>query len=168
MLATAVGRWFVRRITGRTVDAATDELADKLPDRVVKAADAMPGDVMRAGGATLAAGRVAAKGIKVTGAKAKEQTQRNLDDIRSDIAVESEIARRSLWSDFLSFSGRHDEATDALLDLRSGRRRGEDAEVVFRRIPNPVKAGRKLLSRSEQEPVGRVQRSYRPAKKTWD
>lgn len=168
MLATAVGRWFVRRVTGRSVDAATDELADKLPDRVVKAADAMPGDVMRAGGATLVAGRVAAKGIKVTSAKAKEQTQRNLDDIRSDIAVESEIVRRSLWSDFLRFNGRPDEATDALLDVRGNRNTGGDPAAMFKRLPNPVATGRKLLGKAKEEPVSRVQRSFRPAKKPWD
>ncbi len=168
MLATAVGRWFVRRLTGRTVDAATDELADKLPDRVVKAADALPGDVMRAGGATLAASRVAAKGIQATSNRAKEQTQRNLDDIRSEIEVESEVARRSLWADFLRFNGRHDEATDALLDVRDNRSDDDDPAAMFKRLPNPVAAGRKLLGKAEEEPVARVQRSFRPAKKPWD
>lgn len=168
MLATAVGRWFLRRLTGRSVDAATNELVEKLPDRVVKAADALPGDVMRAGGATLAASRVAAKGIKVTSKAAKDQTQRNLDEIRNDIAIETEQARRSLWSDFLRFSGRTDEATDVLLDMRAKGGSHVKPGKAFRNVPRPVAAGRRLLNRREPEPVGRVQRTYRKAPKPWD
>jgi hypothetical protein len=168
MVATAVGRWFLRRLTGRSVDAATNELADKLPDRVVKAADALPGDVMRAGGATLAASRVAAKGIKITSKAAKDQTQRNLDEIRGDIAIETEQVRRSLWSDFLRFNGRDEEATNALLDLRVKGASQADPRGAFKNVPRSVAAGRKLLSRTEAEPIPRVQRTYRRAKKPWD
>lgn len=168
MFATAIGRWFLRRVTNRSVDAATNELAEKLPDRVVHAADALPGDVMRAGGATLAASRVAAKGIKATTNVAREQTQKNFSEIRGDIAIETENARRSLWSDFLRFTGRHDEATDALLDRRTSVDPKSEPGSAFRWVPGPVATGRRFLRRKPLEPVDRLQRSYRPRTKPWD
>lgn len=168
MAATAAGRWVMRRVTNRSVDAATNELADKLPDPVVRAADALPGDVMRAGGATLAAGRVAAKGLGAASNRAKDKAQRNVDDFRAEVVVETDLAKRSLWSDFLRYTGRSDEATDALLDLRTSIDPKSEAGSAFARVPRPVTAGRRLVTRKRQEKVKRVQRSYRPQIKPWD
>ena len=165
----ALGRWAARRVTDASVQAATKELAQKLPDPVVKAADALPGDVMRAGGATLVAGRVAARGIGSVGARARGRAKGQVRDIRDEIVVESELAERSLWSDFLRFTGRVDEATDALLDLRStnvdpNQKPGE----AFIGVPRPVGIGRRFGTRRRPELVNRKQRSYRRQPKAWD
>jgi hypothetical protein len=168
MAATAAGRWFLRRITNRSVDAATNELAEKLPDQVVKAADALPGDVMRAGGATLAAGRVAAKGIGAANNRARDRAQRNVDAFRAEVAVETELAKRSLWSDFLRFSGRADDATDALLDLRATVHPKSEPGSAFLRVPPPVFAGRRRGRQPRPDKVKRVKRSYLRPINPWD
>ncbi len=168
MAATAVGRWFLKRVTNRSVDAATNELADKLPDPVVRAADSLPGDVMRAGGATLAASRVAVKGLGAASNRAKDRAQQNVDDFRSEVATETELAKRSLWSDFLSYTGRTDEATDALLDLRTTVDPKSDPGAAFSRVPRPVSTGRRLVVRKGPEKAKRVRRSYRQQIKPWD
>lgn len=179
-------KYFARRGVGRSVDEAAADIEDRLPASVVKAANALPGDVLKAGGAAVVSARAARQSAraaksggvvaaKVTKAGVQLSTQAGslrpraavagkIRDARASIADQADEDERSLRADFLRYAGDEAGATDALLDVRSRQPKGPLPEV-----PEPVASGRRRFVASRTKPeVSRVQRSYRRPTKPWD
>lgn len=179
-------RYLARRGVGRSVDDAAAEIEDRLPAPVVRAANALPGDIVKAGGAAVVSARAARRsaGVAKTGGEAAAKVTRagvqlsgqvaslrpraavtdRLRSAREAVADQADIEQRELRADFLRYQGDERGATDALLDARRRPDRGPIPEV-----PNPIEPGRRRFRGSRATPeVARVQRSYRRPTKPWD
>ena len=180
-------RFVARRGVGRSVDQAAAKIEDRLPTPVAKAVNALPGDVMKAGGAAVVSARaaqrsagVAQRGARVGGSVAARVTrsvaQRPRPEIadrirsaREAAADQAELDRRDLRSDFQRYihgGGPAGEraATDALLD-----RRDPVGDVPLPEVPEPIRRGRSRFVAQRGTPeIPRVQRSYRRPQKRWD
>lgn len=165
-------RTLTRRSTARSVDQATDELAHRLPDPVVRALGAAPGDLLRVGGGAVAAGR-AARTVSDRSRRvgsATRRLQRRWSDpgatvrrMREQWRRESELSKRELWAEYHRAQGDHAAADDALLDRRH---RLPDPPLPV--VPDPVPPGRPRARRKTATVVDRVQRQYRRTTKPWD
>lgn len=193
MLLGAGLKYAARLGVSRSVDEAASKLEDRLPASVVRAANALPGDVIKVGGAAAISARAARRGGSVavrtgaaaarTGAVAARVTRAGVtmrprsaitDRIRSardSVTDQAELDRRDLLRDFRYYNaggGAAGEtaATEAMLDLRS---EGRPLVAPLPPIPPPVPSGRRRFVRALRAPeVGRVQRTYRPPQKPWD
>ena len=166
-------RTLTRRSRARSVDDATDELAQRLPDPVVRAIDAAPGDLLRVGGGAVAAGRAArtvSDRSRRVGSVTRSLRRRWSDpgatvrQVRDEWRRESERSERELWAEYHRSQGDHAAADDALLDRRHLRR----GDGPLPAVPDPVPPGRPRARRRATTAVGRVQRTYRRAAKPWD
>lgn len=168
----ALLRTLTRRTRARSVDDATEELAQRLPDPVVRAIDAAPGDLLRLGGGAVAAGR-AARAVSDRSRRvgsATRRLRRRWSDpggtarlIGEQWRRETELSERELWAEYHRTRGDHAAADEALLDRR---RRLDDAPLP--RVPEAVPPGRPRARRRAATVVDRVQRTYRRAPKPWD
>ncbi len=193
MLLGAGVKYAARRGVGRSVDEAASKLEERLPASVVRAANALPGDVIKAGGAAAVSAKAARRGSSVavrtgsaamrTGAVAARVTRAGvtmrprqaiadrLRSARDSVTDQAELDRRDLLRDFRYFnagggSAGETAATEALLDLRSDER-SLDAPIPL--TPPPIPRGRRRFVAALRAPeVGRVQRTYRPPQKPWD
>lgn len=179
-------KYVARTGVGRSVDEAAAKIEDRLPAPVAKAANALPGDIVKAGGAAVVSARAARQSARVakTGGlfaakatKAGVQLTSNASSLRPSTAVsgrmrdarrsisnQAELDERELRADFLCYTGDEEGATNALLDLRDERSDGPLPEV-----PDAVQKGRRRFTAPRRAPeVGRVQRSYRRPGKPWD
>lgn len=176
--------WAARKVgrigLQKSVDRATAGLQSNLPAPVTKAMDKLPGDAARAGGAAIVVGRgaqsagsavrsAAATGRRLTQssrqgtADASRSVSDRVHELRDEIAIESDQARRRIKSDMLRETEGEGAALDALLDLRNV----EDEPLPT--IPDEVRQGRRRAHRAlAAAPVNRVRRSYRQAHKPWD
>ncbi len=181
MAAGAGVRFVARRGVEKSIDDASRALEDKLPEPVVKMADKLPGDLIRAGGAATVASRGAARtGRSVTSAtraaakvaphlspRNRPRPVRGLSDrielARSAIRSETDTARRELASDYARHTEGDAAALEALLDLR------DVEETPLPEVPDAIETGRRRF-RPElpKPPVNRVQRTYQQKPKPWD
>lgn len=186
-LAIGAGVKYVARTgVGRSVDEAAAKIEDRLPAPVAKAANALPGDIVKAGGAAVVSARAArhsAKAAKTGGLLAARVTKAGVqlgsqagslrpgpaaaDRIRAarrSITDQADADERELRADFLRYTGDEEGATNALLDLRDERSNGPLPEV-----PESITTGRRRFVAPRRPPeVARVQRSYRRPSKPWD
>jgi hypothetical protein len=164
-----VARWGA----ARSIDEATAAIEDRLPASVVRAANAMPGDVLRVGGAAAVSARAARRttslaartstGIVRFGPRQRRRLGARIDAARFDLADAAENARRELKSDYARFVDGEGAALEALLDLRD-----VESEPIPP-VPAPVAAGRRRFRRSlPSADVARVQRTYKRPVKAWD
>ncbi len=123
----AAVRFVLRRSAGRSVDRATAEIEDRLPEPVRKALDRVPADPIRAGGSALVAAKTAkrvASGSVKASQLANDRRRRlanGIERIRSigdEIGRESDRSARELKAQYLRATEGHRAADDALLDLR--------------------------------------------------
>ena len=179
-------KYVARTGVGRSVDEAAAKIEDRLPAPVAKAANALPGDIVKAGGAAVVSARAArqsARAAKTGGLLAARVTKAGvqfssqaaslrpgpavagrLRAARDSIADQAEADERELRADFLRYSGDEEGAINALLDVRDGRSNGP-----LPGVPDPVARGRRRFATPRRTPeVGRVQRSYRRPAKPWD
>ncbi len=165
-------RTLTRRSREKSVDEATNELAQRLPSPVVRAIDAAPGDLLRIGGGAMAAGRAArtlGDGSRRIGAATARLRRRWSDPagaargLRDQWRHEADMSERELWAEYHRAHGDHAAADEALLDRR-GRLRADPLPPV----PDPVPAGRPRVRRRATTVVNRVQRTYRRTGKPWD
>ena len=165
-------RTLTRRTSAKSVDQATDELAQRLPDSVVKAIDAAPGDLLRVGGGAVAAGRAArtvSDGSRRVGSATRRFRRRWSDPsgtvrrARHQWRHESELSERELWAEYHRSRGDHTAADEAMLDRRHRRAEAPEPEV-----PAPVPTGRPRVRQGATSMVHRVQRTYRRSAKPWD
>lgn len=186
-LAVGAGVKYVARTgVGRSVDEAAAKIEDRLPAPVAKAANALPGDIVKAGGAAVVSARAArhsARAAKTGGLLAAKVTKAGVHlgsqagslrpgpavadrirAVRGSISEQADADQRELRADFLRYSGDEEGATNALLDLRDERSDGPLPEV-----PDAIASGRRRFVASRRPPViDRVQRSYRRPSKPWD
>lgn len=165
-------RTLTRRSRAKSIDEATDELAKRLPDPVVRAIDAAPGDLLRVGGGAVAAGR-AARTVGDRSRRVGSATRRlrhrwsdpgaTARDIKEQWRRESDLSERELWAEYHRSLGDHAAADDALLDQRN-----RPARLPLPTVPEPVPSGRPRARRRATTVVNRVQRTYRRAAKPWD
>ncbi len=179
-------KYIARRGVGRSVDDAAAQIEERLPAPVARAANALPGDIVKAGGAAVVSARAArssAPAAKSGGVVAARVTKSSvqlgarasalrpgatvsdrLQAARRSIADQAGLDERELRADFLRYQGDDEAATDALLDLRTPRDDGPLPEV-----PDAVATGRRRFTGPRRAPeVGRAQRSYRRPTKPWD
>lgn len=170
MVLGAAGKELARRVSERRVDEARAELADRLPDRAVTLADKLPGDVLRAAGTAHLAGRAATKSARLS---------RDVAKISRDVAVTPQRARRRLsemgeeWGNGVADEERtlrarliaHTRGRTAADDVLLGGRVSWENEPLPP-VPESVVAGRpvRLVPRRL---VNRMQRTYRPARHSW-
>lgn len=176
-------RLLARTGVKRSVDQATATIEDKLPTPVVKLADRLPGDVVRAGGAALVASQQTRSAGRQVGSatgrvvdlarSTKRGTDRVADTRRDfadrlrragdDVRHESDLARRQIRSDIARERDGEAAALDELLDLRPS------DPGPLPSVPEPVVRGRNRFRAAPGSPeVARVQRTYRPPIKPWD
>lgn len=180
LAVVAAVRALARRSAGQSVDRASDELRERLPDNMVQALSTMPGDPLRVGGSALVASRGARSTYRVsrraTGSVSR-LTRRVSDGAGSvrgahrrfidQVRDESQWDRRQLWSEYRRAEGDHEAADEILLDrLDQGGRRGEGYPLI--EIPDPVPTGRFRWVYEPPQPVNRRLRSYRRPVKPWD
>ncbi len=170
MLIGAAGKELARRLSERQVQDATAELADRLPDRAVAIADKLPGDILRAAGTAQVAGRTAKRSARLSrdlaqvsrdAAVAPQRARRRLSEMGDEWADQVATDDRSLRARLIAQTRGRDAATDVLL---GGRTSWEDEPLP--QVPDPVPTGRpeeKVRTRV----VRRVQRSYRPLRRSW-
>ncbi len=165
-------RAVTRRTRTRSIDDATDELAQRLPDSVVRAIDAAPGDLLRVGGGAIATGRAArtvSDGSRRVGSATKRIRHRWSDPggsvrhVRDQWRTEADGRERELWADYHRANGDHAAADEALLD-----RRHRPERPPLPSVPEPVPPGRPFVRSRASVMVDRVQRTYRRAPKPWD
>ena len=179
-------KYVARTGVGRSVDEAAAQIEDRLPAPVAKAANALPGDIVKAGGAAVVSARAARQSVRVakTGGLAAAKVTKagvqltsqatslrpgpavagRIRAARGAIADQAGVDERELRADFRRYRGDEEGATNALLDMRDERADGPLPEV-----PDPVSTGRRRFTAPRREPeVGRVQRTYRRPSKPWD
>lgn len=187
MLVGAGVRYVARRGVGRSVDEATTILEDRLPSSMVTAVNALPGDVMKAGGAAVVSARAVRRGARagqrgaqMSGAvvaRARQVTIRparpaladRIRSVRMAVIEQADDDSREFQADFQRYvhgGGPAGEraAIEALLDQQS-----TSSDRPLPVVPEPVRAGRRRSKPARREPeVARVQRTYRKPKKPWD
>ncbi len=165
-------RSLTRRTREKSVDEATEELARRLPDPVVKAMEAAPGDLLRFGGSAVAAGRTArtvgdgSRRLGATTRRLRRRWSHPMDStraIRAGWRQEADWAQRELWAEYHRAQGDHAAADEALID-----RRRVPNETPLPEIPEPVAAGRPHVRRTAKTVVNRMQRTYRRTPRPWD
>jgi hypothetical protein len=176
-------KYVARRGVGKSVDEAAARIEERLPATVVKAANVLPGDLIKAGGAAAVSARAAQRGARVAktgGVVAARVTRAGVslrsrpgvaDRIRSAreaVSDQADLDARDLRSDVQRYlvGGQAGEraATEALLDLRSPR-----SDDPLPTVPEPIRRGRHRFVRALPGPeVARVQRTYRRPQKPWD
>ncbi|MGH1489631.1 MAG: hypothetical protein ACRBK7_09595 [Acidimicrobiales bacterium] len=170
----AAVRFVLRRSASRSVDRATADIEDRLPEPVRKALDLVPADAARVGGSAIVAAKTA-KRVATGGRRASQlandrrrQVTDGIQRVRSigdEITREADIKTRELKAQYLRATDGNAAADDALLDVRMHRRDDED-------LPLPktaVRSGRWRANTGRAEPpVNRVRRSYRPQTRPWD
>lgn len=198
MAVATAARAVLRRGSSRQVDAATAELEARLPASVGEALTTLPGDPLRVGGRALVAGRSARRAAEGAGraSRAANEGRRRVgrgldraalvigrrprpiqearlvvDRIEADVRHETDESRRELRSRMLANSRGRGAADDALLD----RRPDADDPMLGPGVdpvtgpPPPIRAGRRRAPRRRSEqPIARVQRTYRPPRRPWD
>lgn len=196
MLVGAGVRWLARRGVGRSVDEAATEIEERLPPSVARAVNALPGDVMKAGGAAVVSARAAQRGAIVAqrgavvaqrGAVVAHRGARAGGSLAARAARVGRSARDAAGAgaDAVGLQAEADER-DMRSDLQrylhggglAGERAATEALLDLRRrdsdlplptIPDPVARGRRRFVPALSAPdVGRVQRSYRRPSKPWD
>lgn len=178
-LITAV-RALARRSAGRSVDQASDELRQRLPDNMVQALSTMPGDPLRVGGSALVTSRGARSAYRAsrraTGSMSRLARQvsdgtRSARGVRhrfiDQVRYESERDRRRMWSEYRRSEGDHRAADEILLDRLDdpGLRRQDEP---LPEIPDAVPTGRFRSVNEQPQPVNRRLRTYRRPIKPWD
>lgn len=177
-------KYVARRGVGRSVDDAAAKIEERLPAPIVKAANALPGDIVKASGAAVVSARAARQSARaakngglvaarVTKAGVQLSTQAaslrpdvagRIRGARSTIAEQADADERELRADYLRYTGDEAGAIDALLDLRDERSDGPLPDV-----PDPVVRGRRRFTATRSVPeVDRVQRTYSRPTKRWD
>lgn len=176
-------KYVARRGVGKSVDDAAAKIEERLPATVVKAANVLPGDLIKAGGAAAVSARAAQRGARVakTGGVVAARVTRagmslrprsavteRLRSAREAVSAQADLDARDLRADVQRYivGGQAGEraATEALLDLRSSR--SDDPLPV---VPEPIRSGRHRFVRALPAPeIARVQRTYRRAQKPWD
>ncbi len=176
-VARTLTRIGVKNKLDRSIDSATADLENRLPAPVVKAAEKLPGDIVRSGGAAIVAtqrSRDAAVQAKRIASGTKRSTERVVtarrhlfDSVRSaasEVRDESEMIRRQMKSDVLRETEGEGAALDALLDLRDS-----PIDEPLPEVPPAVSSGRRRFRPGlPAAPVNRVQRTYRRPTKPWD
>ncbi len=198
MALAAAARTLLRRDGSRRVDEASTELEERLPDRVVMALDAMPGDPLRRGGQAVVAGRsarrVAAEAGRATRAADRGRRRvagaidRAADLVEGrprpaaagralgerfgvEVRTESDRAQRELRSQMLGHSRGRAAADDAMLDRREpfGGVIDLESDRSDPEPPAPVRQGRfRAPRRRTSVVVDRVQRTYHRPRRPWD
>lgn len=190
MLVGAGVKYVARRGVGRSVDEAAARIEERLPASMVKASNALPGDLIKAGGAATVSARAAQRGAvaaqrgarvaksggmvaaRVTRAgvvnRPRPAVAERMRSARDAISTQAQLDERELRGDVQRYivGGQAGEraATDAMLDLRPGR-----SNEPLPAVPEPVRRGRRRFVRALPAPrVARVQRSYRRPQKPWD
>ena len=170
MLIGAAGKEVARRVSGRQVEEARSDLAERLPDRAVAIADKLPGDLLKAAGTARVAGRVAGKSARIS---------KDAATFSRDIAVSPQRARQRLsemgeeWHTQVEQDDRSLRAR--LIAQTRGRTAGDNVllggQTSWEDEPLPEVAARvdtgRPVRRAKNALVGRVQRSYRPRKHGW-
>lgn len=130
-----VARRIARFATARSVDTATDELTERLPAR---AAEVLPDQVLRAGGAALAGGRATRKAAKTSATAAGVARTQGRQLKRGADRVNALVGRATGRADDLkrraaALDGRvRGEVTDAVGDEERGLRSAVMFEVEGR------------------------------------
>ncbi len=176
--ARKIGRSGFQKTVDKAVGEAAARIDDKLPAPVSKALEKLPGDATRAGGALLVAGqgaRSAGSAVKSVADSGRRLNQRRrsgqesvsgrVHELRDEIAIESDEARRRIRSDMLRETHGEGAALDALLDLRPS---GAGDEPLPEVPPEVAKGRRRSRPALPVAPVNRMRRSYRQASKPWD
>ena len=172
-------RQLFRMGTARTIDQTRDELAERLPDSVVKVADRLPVDPLRTGSSFLVAGKATkkaadasakARGYTADGLRTVTNARRKIKQLKEtvsgDFYHEVDDSTREFRSDYLRTTHGDAAATDALLDLRATTD-GDDDPLDA--VPSPVRPGRRRWRPGRPAPkIRRMQRSYLPPVKPWD
>ncbi len=162
----------------KSVDKATAVIEERLPAPVAKAVQKLPGDLARAGGAVVVAGHAAQSASasvrsagesgrrisqKVRGRSGQAKISDRVHQLRDEIAIESDDARRRIHSDMLRETEGEGAALDALLDLRPTEIR------PLPEIPAEIASGRRRHRQAlPTPPVNRMSRTYRKKTKAWD
>ncbi len=198
MLLGAGVKYAARRGVGRSVDEAASRIEDRLPASVVRAANALPGDVIKAGGAAAVSARAARRGSAValrtgsvavrtgsvaarTGNAAVRVTRdgmarrprpaiaERVRSVRGAVADQAEVDRRDLMRDFRSFAAGGGAAGEAAGIDALLDLRPSGPEEPLPTTPPPVASGRRrFVAALRTAEVGRVQRTYRRPQKPWD
>ncbi len=189
LIASAIGRYVIRRYGRTTVERAGRDLEasarQRLPAPVADRIPALPAEAVQLGGSAVVAGRAARGAVATTrragrlageaSARTSERMgvaraivtrgRRPIDRARHELRHEVDSSRRRLQADYLDHTVGPDAATDALLDGRAepaGRREPHTA------VPDPVAEGRRRTQRRTHPVVDRMRRSYRPPRKPWE
>jgi len=177
VLLVAGVRYVARKGVTKSVDEAAIGLEERLPDHIIRVANALPGDAVRVGAAATVAGRAAKRtGLTVrrTGSSAARLMPRSvprptqqlgdrLARIQTRVRQESEPIRRELKSEYARYVDGESAALDALLD-----RRDVEADPLPE-LPPAVRRGRFRFRRQLSGPSQpRVQRTYRQHQNSWD
>lgn len=93
MLVGAGVKYVARRGVGRSVDEAAIEIEDRLPAPVANAMNALPGDVMRAGGAAVVSARAAQRSARAAQRSARA-AQRSALTVQRGARVGGVVASR--------------------------------------------------------------------------
>lgn len=185
-----------KRKAERSVDKATEMLEDRLPAPLARVADALPPEVVRAGGAVVAASSaartaaVAAKtGARATGTAvsfsrtaggalrqaadtavdARRSVVERLGNASEELREQADLDRRQLTSDYLRYSEGDGPALEALLDARDDHPLDGLHLDELPETPDPVAAGRRRYRPGlPAAPVNRVRRTYNRPTKPWD
>ena len=170
MLIGAAGRQLAKRLTARQIAEATNELADRLPDRAVSIADALPGDILRTAGTAQVATRTALRSaqksrsalqISREAVNSPERARQRLSEMGDEWRTAVAEDDRTLRARLITITRGRDAATDVLL---GGRTSWEDQPLP--EVPDSVLPGRRSL-RPRRSLVRRVQRSYLPRRHSW-
>ncbi len=184
-----------KRKAERSVDKATEMIEDRLPAPLAKVADALPAEVVRAGGAVVAAGgaartaAVAAKtGARATGTAvsfgrsaggalrqaadtavdARRSVVERLGNATDELREQADLDRRQLTSEYLRYTEGDGPALEALLDAKEDRLL-DGCQDDVPETPEPVAAGRRRHRPGlSAAPVNRVRRTYNRPTKPWD
>lgn len=179
-------KYVARRGVGRSVDDAAAKIEERLPAPMARAAHALPGDIVKAGGAAVVSARAArqsARAAKNGGLVAAKLTKAGVQlsaqagslrprsalagqirAARNTMAEQAEADERELRADYLRYTGDEAGAIDALLDLRDDR-----SDEPLPDVPDPVRRGRRRFTAVRSIPqVSRVQRTYSRPSKRWD
>lgn len=164
MVIGAVGRELGRRLGGRHVDRARQDLADRLPDRAIVVIDALPGDVLRTAGTARVASRTAIRSARFsrTVVRAPSTARRHLSQLGEEWNSAVAVEDRSFRAQLIEYTRGRTAADDVRL---GGRTSWEDEPLPP--VAPPVVRGRRRPAGPARRLVARVQRTYRPSRRPW-
>lgn len=169
---------------GKAVDRATEQIERKIGPGPAKVVRALPGDVLRVGGAAVASGQVAVTAARTSqhaaelayGAgrvghrtlrsvgRTRKAVRGRVDAMTGEWRDLTDLERRRLRAEYLRHTEGDDAAFAALLDVRTA-----PEPQPLPETPAPVPGGRRRFRQPlPAAPVNRVQRTYRRARKAWD